>query len=229
MCTHNQIFQNILFQTILTVLVILFQKISDFKICSLSFKLRRLKLFLFCPNFISRLNYGRDCSLWTLLDPFLINLMWTPLFTILTLVILSVYIKVANLAYESKRRIRNQQINMESSAIALGINKSQNKTTKSLLLVLGIFTSTYTLWLIIYYLTVNTYSETVELVQTVIDWLWQVSLVGSVYYKWLLTDYCEEKENLMLFPLPFIIVVVAITVDILFVCLFVINCNCSNA
>ena len=130
-----------------------------------------------------RLNYGRACSLWTLLDPFLMNLMWTPLFTILTLVILSVYIKVAHLAYESKRRIQNQQINPEFSAVSSGINKSQSKTTKSLLLVLGIFTSTYTLWLIIYYLTVNTYSDTVELVQTVIDWLWQVRLTESVHDK----------------------------------------------
>ena len=123
------------------------------------------------------------------------SLMWTPLFTILTLVILSVYIKVANLAYQSKRRIESLQINMESGAITSGINKSQNKTTKSLLLVLGIFTSTYTLWLIIYYMTVNTYSDTVQLVQTVVDWLWQVSLTNRF------TTRCsrvsvKEKANL---------------------------------
>ena len=130
------------------------------------------------------------CSLWTLLDPFLMNLMWTPLFTFLTLVILTVYIKVANLAYQSKKRIQSQQIYPVASSVASGINKSESKTTKSLLLVLGIFISTYTLWLIIYYLTVNTYSDTIELVQTVIDWLWQVRLTGEVYYKLLLIYFC---------------------------------------
>ena len=128
--------------------------------------------------FYFRLKYDRACSLWTLMDPLLMNIMWTPLFTILIIIILSVYFKVAYLAYHAKRKIQNQQVNSQSGHAAhSGTNRSQSKTTKSLLMVLGIFTSTYTIWLIIYYITVDTYSDTIELVQTLIEWLWQV---GSI-------------------------------------------------
>ena len=93
-----------------------------------------------------------------------------------------------------QKRIQSQQIYPVSASVASGINKSQSKTTKSLLLVLGIFISTYTLWLIIYYLTVNTYSDTVEFVQTVIDWLWQVRVTGAFYYKLLFIYFCHVNK-----------------------------------
>ena len=90
--------------------------------------------------------------------------------TLLNVVIICLYIKVACIAWQRQRQrpvISNEM--MQKAHI-----KSQSKTTKSLLMVLGIFTSTYTIWLITYYCTVDKYTDTIELIQTLTEWLWQV-------------------------------------------------------
>ena len=100
------------------------------------------------------------------------NIMWTPMFVIVNLVFLSVYFKVAYMAYKANREIQNQQVNLQNGQVTQ--SGSTSKLTGSLLLVIGIFMSTYTIWLIIYYNTVDKYTDTVELLQTLIEWFWQV-------------------------------------------------------
>ena len=117
-----------------------------------------------------RLKLGSRCSLWTVLDPFLLSLIWTPVSTLLNVVIICLYIKVACIAWQRQR----QRPAISNEMIQKAHIKSQSKTTNSLLMVLGIFTSTYTIWLITYYCTVDKYTDTIELIQTLTEWLWQV-------------------------------------------------------
>ena len=99
------------------------------------------------------------------------------------LVFLTVYIKVGYLAYKAKREIRSQQVNPTGGQGYQ--NASASKSTRSLLLVIGVFLSTYTIWLIVYYFTVNKYTDTVEFIQTLIEWFWQVSKIrDSVHDEW---------------------------------------------
>ena len=93
------------------------------------------------------------------------------------LIFLSVYIKVGYLSYKAKREIKSQQVN---SFVAQG-NHRRNKTTKSLLLVISVFMSTYTIWLIVYYISVDKYTDTIELVQTLIEWFWQVCRIKNSF------------------------------------------------
>ena len=90
--------------------------------------------------------------------------------TLLNVVIICLYIKVACIAWQRQR----QRPVISNEMIQKAHIKSQSKTTKSLLMVLGIFTSTYTIWLITYYCTVDKYTDTIELIQTLTEWLWQV-------------------------------------------------------
>ena len=129
---------------------------------------------------IFSLNESRACSLWVLMDPTLMSTLWTPMLFFVNLVFLTVYIKVGYLAYKAKREIRSQQVN---SARGQGNqNTSASKSTRSLLLVIGVFLSTYTIWLIVYYFTVDKYTDTVELIQTLIEWFWQVSKIRETVH-----------------------------------------------
>ena len=101
--------------------------------------------------------------------------LWTPMLLFVNVVFLTVYIKVGYLAYKAKREIRSQQVN--SVGGQGNQNTSSSKSTRSLLLVILVFLSTYTIWLIVYYFAVDKYTETVELIQTLIEWFWQVSTI----------------------------------------------------
>ena len=106
--------------------------------------------------------------------------LWTPMLVFVNLVFLTVYIKVGYLAYKAKREIRSQQVN--SAGGQGNQNTSASKSTRSLLLVIGVFVSTYTIWLIVYYFTVDKYTDTVELIQTLIEWFWQVSKIRETVH-----------------------------------------------
>ena len=123
------------------------------------------------------------------MDPLLMNIIWNPMFTILAAIILSVYIKVTYLAYTSRKRIQVNSV--PGYSVQSGTDRSQSKTTRSLLMVLGIFLSTHTVWMIIYYITLDIYSDVIELVQTLIDWLWNVNILSTS------GSYCSTLSNVL--------------------------------
>ena len=96
------------------------------------------------------------------------------MFIFVNIIFLSVYIKVAYIVYKAKREIQDQMVSVDRQNAST--QKAQSKTTKSLLLVIGVFMSTYIVWSIIYFATIDTHTDAALLAQSLTDWFWQVGI-----------------------------------------------------
>ncbi len=96
--------------------------------------------FPFC-----RLQFGEVCTIWAIMDPTVQAVTWVPLFVLIAVICVSVYVRIGLLARRARREIRSQEISVlgqQADHRSAGADRSQRRTTLSLLLVSVVFLST---------------------------------------------------------------------------------------
>ncbi len=83
------------------------------------------------------------CSVWELIDPAVQAGTWLPLFAIISVISISVYVRMGYLSKKVQREIETQR-NSVTTTTGRVIDKAQWKTTVNLLLVIGIYVLTNT-------------------------------------------------------------------------------------
>ncbi len=104
-----------------------------------------------------------------------------PMFVITLVLVILLYSKIALLARKAKKSVGGIQVHNPSG--------TQNKTTKVMMLVIGVFMATYFTYVITYAVTGAMTGEHIHIVRRVVIWVWKVSHVRSAQQR--------QKMNLL--------------------------------
>ena len=129
-------------------------------------------LFILAPDILER---GKDCTIFNVLDPMFVYAGWMPLFGVCSIVVISFYARIGYLACTKSSEIAGQVL--EESAAHQNLSKAQNRITRVMSIVIGVFMTTYGTWFVIYFFTTGIGTRTVFLIQAFAMWFWVVSII----------------------------------------------------
>ena len=122
-----------------------------------------------------RFEYGMTCTMFNVLSPIVTYALWMPLFSIVTIIVIVFYSKIAYLALSKNTAQPEVSNGNNSNGSNSNQSSTQKKVTKIMSQVIGIFVSTYSAWFGIFFATAQNSDSSIVLLQYFATWFWQVS------------------------------------------------------
>ena len=134
---------------------------------------------------VTRTNVGRPCISIRSANGDVFRFFIIPLLDLILSLVVMTYGKIAFVAWKA-RNADVQQSHPNSQS------ETQNKMTKVMSLVIGVFSMTYVTYFVTYFATLGKEERHIIMIQSVAIWIWQVRYFLIINNQWRIHDFPEE-------------------------------------